>query len=108
VSHCQADQLAVAVRSPIAAQEDQHRGGVKVIRKPPRLCFLVGEGEIGQHPLTIACGRLAGFAVIFAVPARSGHTMWSLEHCPARVVAAASTTREVTVADVSSRVRDTD
>jgi hypothetical protein len=54
VSHRQADQLAVAIRSPIAAQEDQHRRGVEVIGKPPRPSFLVGERETGQHQLTIA------------------------------------------------------
>ncbi len=58
MSHRQTDQLAVAIRSPIAAQEDQHRRGVEVIRKSPRPCFLVGEREVGQHPLTIAGGTL--------------------------------------------------
>jgi hypothetical protein len=43
-------QLAVAIRSPIAAQGDQHRG-VEVIGKSLRHCFLVGECEISQHPL---------------------------------------------------------
>jgi hypothetical protein len=54
VSLRQADQLAVAIRSPIAAQEDQHHGGVEILGKPPWFSFLIDEREISRHRLTIA------------------------------------------------------
>ena len=44
----QAGQLAVAVWSPIAAQEDQEYPSIQVIRQSPRLPGLVVEGEIGD------------------------------------------------------------
>ena len=44
----QADQLAVAIWSPVAAQEDQEHPGVQMIGQPPRLPRLVVEGEVGD------------------------------------------------------------
>lgn len=54
MSQRQADQLAVAVGSPIASEKYQHHRCVELIGKLPRPSFLVGEREIGQHQLTIA------------------------------------------------------
>jgi len=47
VSQCHADQLAVAVRSPISAQEEQHHAMTAVIREGPRFAGLVEQREVG-------------------------------------------------------------
>lgn len=44
----QADQLAVAVRSPVAAQEDEERRSVEVVGQPPRTAGLIEDGEVGN------------------------------------------------------------
>ncbi len=53
MSHRQADQLAVAIGSPIATQEYQHRRGVEVIGKSPWFLGLIDQSEIGGHVATI-------------------------------------------------------
>lgn len=42
VSKCHADQLTVAIGSPIAPQEQQDNGVLTVVRKGPRVTSLVG------------------------------------------------------------------
>ena len=59
MSHRQADQLAVAVRSPIASQKHQHCGRVEVRRKTPWSAGLVRQAEVGEHHLTITVTRSA-------------------------------------------------
>jgi hypothetical protein len=48
VSGCQADQLAVAVRSPVTSHEHQGRRSVEVFRQGPRATRLVDDGEISN------------------------------------------------------------
>lgn len=55
VSQGHADQLAVAVRSPIAPQEEEHDGVAAMIGERPGLSCLVGEREVPySHAATIA------------------------------------------------------
>jgi hypothetical protein len=53
MSHRQADQLAVAVRSPVATQEDQECGGVEMIGQGPGFPGLIDQSEVGGHVATI-------------------------------------------------------
>ena len=45
----QADRLAVAVRSPIASEEDEEGAGVEVVGEGPRTSGLIDERVIGDH-----------------------------------------------------------
>jgi hypothetical protein len=49
----QADQLAVAIRSPVAAEEDQQGSGIKMIGKNPGLPGLIGQPYVGGHVSTL-------------------------------------------------------
>ena len=58
MSKCQADQLAVAVRSPITAEKDKYGRGIEMIEEGPRLRFLVDGGEVGNgHVGSLAMRR---------------------------------------------------
>ncbi len=62
VSQGHADQLAVAIRSPIAAQEEKHDGVAAMIGEGPGLSCLVDEGEVRcSHAATIARDRCTAF-----------------------------------------------
>jgi hypothetical protein len=50
VEHRQADQLAVAIRSPVAAEEYQQGGGVKLIGESPGPIGLIGQADVRCHP----------------------------------------------------------
>ena len=52
----QADQLAVAVRSPIAAQEEEHDGGVELLGECPGVAALVEQCEIGNLHASASVG----------------------------------------------------
>ena len=45
----QTDQLAIAVGSPIAAQEHQQHPGIQMISQPPGQPGLILQGEIGNR-----------------------------------------------------------
>ena len=64
----QADQLAVAIRSPVPAEEDQQRGGVKVIREIPGLPGLIGQLNVEYHPLTLLGSPLVEPSSFFSGP----------------------------------------
>ena len=51
--HRQADQLAVAIWSPVSPQKHQHCARIEAFGEPPRLFGLVDEVEVGEHPVTI-------------------------------------------------------
>jgi hypothetical protein len=54
----QADQLAVAIRSPVAAQEHEHCRRVQMIRERPGPACLIGDGEVGSlHRISLAGHR---------------------------------------------------
>ena len=46
MSHRHADQLAVAIRSPVAAEEQEHDGGAPMVAERPRHPALIDEGEV--------------------------------------------------------------
>ena len=45
---CQADQLAVAIRSPITAKKQENGCGIEVIEESPWLSRLIDNGEVGD------------------------------------------------------------
>lgn len=45
MTQCQADQLAVAVRSPVASEHHKHRSSVQVVSERPRVTSLVCHRE---------------------------------------------------------------
>jgi hypothetical protein len=55
MSECHADQLTVAVRSPIPSQKEQYHGMAAVIRQGPRFTTLIQQCEVRRfgHPLNI-------------------------------------------------------
>ena len=55
---CQADQLAVAVRSPVSAQEDDGYGGIQVVRQGPGITRLIDQREVGVHTRSSVSGDL--------------------------------------------------
>ena len=57
----QADQLAVAIRSPVSAQEDQQRGGIELIGECPGLAGLIGESNVGDHHSTLIARKAERF-----------------------------------------------
>ena len=58
---CQADQLAVAVRSPISTEEDEQQGGVTPLLGSPLVSGLIGERSEILHTETITATRSGPF-----------------------------------------------
>lgn len=75
VSQGHADQLAVAIRSPIAAQEEKHDGVAAMIGEGPGLSGLVDEREVRcNHAATIARDRCAALCSVHASRLDLGRT----------------------------------
>ncbi len=55
MSECHADQLAVAIRSPIPTQKEQYHRMAVLIRQDPRFTALVEQCEVrrSRHPSNI-------------------------------------------------------
>lgn len=92
VSGCQADQLAVAIRSPIATEEDEQRSAVELIGELPRTAGLIDGGRIVRHggtlvlqvfPLPLVVRSDSGHACRRADPERrtAGCLFGSFDHC---------------------------
>jgi hypothetical protein len=55
MSECHADQLTVAVRSPVPSEKEQYHRVATVIGQGPRFITLIKQGEVGGsgHPPNI-------------------------------------------------------